>query len=205
MNSQDLVHGAIQSQNYTGGDILDTINSPVFKSLPLHAQVDFLNTYAKNGGPDPVPMTNTQKVKHILGSAATMAAAAGVLGVGAHIAKTGKGLGALVPKSTKMGHTEAEVADALAESRNLRQFAKGPAQVGALLGGFTGYRGVQSREEDKEYTRQNLANIRKGGSPLPLLFGAESLHGGKTGHFDQAGYMSHHQTLKSNLFPFGAS
>lgn len=202
MNSQDLVHGALQYQTYNGGDLLDTINSNTFKSLPLHSQVDFLHTYANSGGPGPEAMSKTDKIKHVLGSAATMAAAAGVLGVGARIAKEGKGLGAFLPKA---GHTAEEELAYRQEARALRGYASGPAQIGGLIGGVTGYKGMQNREEDKAYVRQNLANIRKGGSPLPLLFGSESLHGAKSGHFDQAGYMSHHQTLKSNLFPFGGA
>jgi len=204
LNTKDLVHGAIQAQNMTGGDLLSTLNTPMFNSLPLDKKVDFIHEYSTAGGPRPVESSKVDKIKHALTNAAYMGGVGMALGLASHMHKTGKGLGdfihpGLLPTA---GKAERELADQ--QFNELWSHAALPTQIGGIVGGVSGYRGESKRNDHVRALNAQLSDIQHGGSPVPLLFGAESMHSGRTGHFDQEGVTHHTNVLKANLFPFGA-
>lgn len=204
MNAKDLVHGAIQAQNMTGGDLLSTLNTPMFNSLPLDKKVEFISEYAKSGAPRPVESSRMEKLKHTLASAGYMGGIGMALGLASHMHKTGKGLGdflhpGLLPTASK---AERDLADH--QFNELWNHAALPTQVGAAVGGISAYRGEAKRNDQIRGLNSQLDSIASGGPATPLLFGAESMHSSRGGHFDQQGTTHHMNVLKSNLFPFGA-
>lgn len=204
MNTKDLVHGAIQAQNMTGGDLLSTLNTPMFNSLPLDQKVDFVREYSKSNTPRPVESGRMEKLKHALSNAGYMGGIGMALGLASHMHKTGKGLGdfihpGLLPTA---GKAERDLADQ--QFNELWSHAALPTQVGGIVGAVSGYRGENRRNDHIRALNTQLDAVAQGGSPAPLLFGAEKMHSGQSGHFDQEGVTHHTNVLKANLFPFGA-
>lgn len=204
MNTHDLVRGAVLSQDQNGTDILDTMRTDAFKNMSLKSKVDFINEYARTNQPEPTPLTAVQKVKHVIGTAGQAGAVGGLLGVGAFLARSGKGgLGGASKMFTARTEAEHEAADAYA--RELLGSGAAPAQIGALIGGYHGYSGMKEREQDKRVMIDNLRKIRQGTDTLPVA-AAVAFNAKDTAHADSMDIAQRSKSLRETYFPmFGVT